>query len=73
MAFISCNNSSSKSVCFFPNGNTILVMACQDGEYWFSIGRCFKTIAGAKRAAVKALATLGYTFDESEMKSLKIS
>lgn len=71
MKHIYCNNSSSKSVVFFDNDNSIIAMAEQDGEYWFSIGY-FKTLAGAKRSAVRQMAALGYTFDEKQMKALAI-
>lgn len=73
---IKCNNSNSKSVYFFPNGgnmNDIMVFAQQDGEYWFSIGKGYKTIANAKRAAIKAMAKMGYTFDDKEMQKLSIA
>ena len=72
MATIKCNNSERKSVKFFNNGNTILVFAIEDGEYWFSIGNGYTTLNGAKRAAVRTMAKYGYTFNESEMKNLKI-
>ena len=71
MKQIICNNSSSKSVTFFDNHTNIIAMAQQDGEYWFTIGY-FKTLAGAKRSAVKQLAALGYTFNDKEMKALAI-
>lgn len=73
---IKCDNSNNKSVYFFPNGgnmNDILVFAQQDGEYWFTIGKGYKTIANAKRAAIKAMAKMGYTFDVEEMKMLAIA
>ena len=72
MITIKCNNSERKSVEFFNNGNTILVFALEDGEYWFSIGNGYTTINGAKKAAVKKMAEHGYTFDDSEMKNLII-
>ena len=71
MKTINCNNSSSKSVIFFENDGSILAFAQQDGEYWFSVGY-FKTLAGAKRSAVRQLAALGYTFNAAEMKALAI-
>lgn len=72
MAHIKCNNSTSKSVTFFKNGEiSIIVVAEQDGEYWFTIGH-FKTLAGAKRSAVKQMARHGYTFDEKQMKALAV-
>ena len=77
MVTIKCNNSERKSVKFSLNGgqkDEIMVTAIQDGEYWFSIGngRIYKTTSGAKKAAVKEMAQLGYTFDENEMKNLEI-
>lgn len=72
MTTIKCNNSERKSVEFFNNGATIMVFAVQDGEYWFTIGKGYATEAGAKRAAVKKMAMFGYTFNEQEMKNLKI-
>ena len=73
MATIICNNSAKKSVTFILNGGiNILVFASQDGEYWFTVGRGYKTVNGAKRAAVKEMGRLGYTFDENEMKNLNI-
>lgn len=73
MKGIKCNNSSSKSVRFFANGgneNDIMVFAIQDGEYWFTIGKSYKSLKNAKRAAVKEMAKHGYTFDEKEMEKL---
>ena len=68
MTTIKCNNSDHKAVSFFPNGGiNILVMAMQDGEYWFSIGNGYKNEKTAKRAAVKEFAKHGYTFDAKEM------
>lgn len=67
---IKCNNSSSKMVRFMQNGiNSIIVVALQDGEYWFTVGY-YKTLAGAKRAAKKQFAALGYTFDEKGLANL---
>ena len=72
MAHIKCNNSTSKSVTFFKNGEiSIIVVAEQDGEYWFTIGH-FKTLAGAKRSTIKQMARLGYTFDEKKMKAFTL-
>lgn len=71
MKHINCNNSNSKSVVFFDNDGSIIAMAEQDGEYWFSIGY-FKTLAGAKRSAIKQMAALGYTFDEKKMKAFTL-
>lgn len=71
MKQINCNNSTSKSVIFFDNDGSILAMAQQDGEYWFSIGY-FKTLAGAKRSATKQMAALGYTFNADQMKALAL-
>lgn len=73
MATIKCNNSDHKAVSFFLNGGiNILVMAMQDGEYWFSIGNGYKNEKTAKRAAVKEFAKHGYTFDAKEMEKLVI-
>lgn len=73
MTTIQCNNSATKSVSFFPNGGyNILVFAEQCGEYWFSIGKGYKTAAGAKRAAKKQMGALGYTFDEKALEDLVI-
>ncbi len=72
MATIKCNNSERKSVKFFNNGTDIMVFALEDGEFWFTIGEGYATEAGAKRAAVKKMAKHGYTFNEQEMKNLKI-
>lgn len=73
MATIKCNNSDHKAVSFFLNGGiNILVMAMQDGEYWFTIGRGYKNAKTAKRAAVKEMAKSGYTFDATEMENLVI-
>ena len=49
-----------------------MVFALEDGEFWFTIGDGYATEAGAKRAAVKKMAKHGYTFNEHEMKNLKI-
>ena len=72
MTTIKCNNSERKSVKFFNNGTDIMVFALEDGEFWFTIGDGYTTEAGAKRAAVKKMAKHGYTFNEQEMKNLKI-
>ena len=77
MATIKCNNSERKSVKFSLHGgrkDEIMVTAIQDGEYWFSIGndRIYRTVSGAKKAAVKEMSKMGYTFDENEMKNLEI-
>lgn len=71
MKHINCNNSNSKSVVFFDNDGSIIAIAEQDGEYWFSIGY-FNTLAGAKRSATRQLAALGYTFNADEMKALSL-
>ena len=71
MKKIICNNSNSKSVVFFDNDGSIIALAEQDGEYWFSIGY-FKTLAGAKRSAIRQMAALGYTFDEKKMKAFTL-
>ena len=72
MTTIKCNNSERKSVKFFNNGTDIMVFALEDGEFWFTIGDGYATEAGAKRAAVKKMEKHGYTFNEQEMKNLKI-
>ena len=73
MVTIKCENSN-KSVSFFPNGGlSILVFAMQDGEYWFSIGNGYKTVAGAKRAAKKEMAKFGYRMNEKELERLVIA
>lgn len=76
MTTIKCNNSERKAVEFFLNGgrkDEIMVFAIQDGEYWFTIGKFYKTVLGAKRAAVKVMAQHGYTFDANEMANLNIT
>ena len=73
MKTIKCNNSASKAVSFFDNGGiNILAFAMQAGEYWFSIGHGYKTLAGAKRAAKKEMAAHGYTFNEKELAALAL-
>ena len=77
MVQIKCNNSERKSVKFSLNGgwkDSIIVTALQDGKFWFAIGggRCYKTSDGAKKAAIKEMGRMGYTFDENEMKNLEI-
>lgn len=73
MTTIQCNNSTTKAVSFFLNGGYgILVFAEQCGEYWFTIGRSYKTAAGAKKAAKKQMGVLGYTFDEKALEDLVI-
>ena len=78
MVRIKCNNSERKSVQFTLNGgrkDEIMVFALQDGEYWFAIGngRMYKTATAAKKAAMKEMARLGYTFDVKEMGELEIA
>lgn len=76
MTTIKCNNSERKAVEFFLNGgrkDEIMVFAIQDGEYWFTIGKFYKTVSGAKHAAVKVMAQHGYTFDANEMANLNIT
>lgn len=56
-----CKNST-KSIDLHHDADTvgrILAVACQDGEYWFTIG-WYKTETGALRSAKKQLARLGY-------------
>ena len=50
-----------------------MVFALEDNEYWFSVGTYYKTVDGAKKAAVKAMLKHGYTFDKKEMDSLVIA
>ena len=72
---IKCINSTSKSVVFMLNGNhvnDIMVIAMQDGEYWYTIGR-YKSEKGAKRAAIKSMEKHGYILNESELMNLKIN
>lgn len=69
MKSVKCINSN-KSVSFFDNGNTVLVFAQQDGEYWFTIGKGYKTLNGAKRSAVKEMAKMGYTIEPKALESL---
>lgn len=76
MITIKCNNSKSKAVKFLLNGgrkDQIMVFALEDNEYWFSVGTYYKTVDGAKKAAVKAMLKHGYTFDKKEMDSLVIA
>ena len=76
MTTIKCNNSERKAVEFFLNGgrkDEIMVFAIQYGEYWFTIGKSYMTVSGAKRAAVKTMAKYGYTFDANEMANLNIT
>lgn len=64
MSTIYCKDSS-KSVEFMENADgqgRILAIACEDGEYWFTLG-WYKTEAGAVRSARKQLAALGYTLN----------
>lgn len=70
---IKCSNSN-KGANFFPNGgdmNDIIVVATQDGEYWYTIGH-YKGAKSAKTYAAKSLAKMGYHFDENELKNLVI-
>lgn len=70
---INCNNSKSKSVVFLPNGgreDDVMVFVLEDGEFWFALNNNYASLRNAKRAAVKKLAKMGYTFNEKEMESL---
>ena len=70
---INSNNSTRKSVVFFPNGgreDDVIVFVLEDGEFWFSLNNNYKSLKTAKRAAVKKMAKMGYTFDEKEMENL---
>jgi hypothetical protein len=72
MKKINANNSEHVAIEFFENGGYgIMVFACLDGEYWFTVGEDYKTLEGAKRQAVKKMAKRGCTFDENEMAALK--
>lgn len=77
--FIKANNSATKAVRFLANGgdeSCIMVFALQwDSynncfEYWFSIGKYYKNIKTAKRAALKKMNAYGYTFDEKEWEKI---
>ena len=77
MVRIKCNNSERKSVKFTLNGgrkDEIMVFALQDDEYWFAVGngRTYKSAIAAKKAAMREMAKLGYTFDTKEMGELEI-
>ena len=64
MKTIFCTDSRT-SIEMMMNADScgsILVVACQDGEYWFSVG-WFKTEAGAIRSARRQLAALNYTLN----------
>ena len=70
---IKCNNSASKSVVFLPNGgceDDLMVFVLQDGEFWFALDNNYCNLKNAKRAAIKKMAKMGYTFDEMEMENL---
>ena len=73
MEKVNSNNSEHVAIEFFKNGNSgIMVFACIDGEYWFTVGDGYKTLEGAKRQAVKKMEKMGYTFNEKEMAALKL-
>lgn len=44
-------------------------------EYWFSVGsgKRYKTLEGAKKSAVKEMASLGYHFDEKTINEAKFN
>ena len=72
MIAVKCNNSESKSLAFYANGGNekdIIVIAMQNGEYWFSVGN-YSSLKSAKNFAVKKMAKRGYTFNESELNNL---
>ena len=80
MTTIRTNNSKTTAVSFFANGgdeSDVMVFALQWDdynncfEYWFSIGKYYKSLKNAKRAAVKKMKEYGYTFNEKEMENLK--
>lgn len=70
---INCENSPRKSVVFYPNGgniNDVLVFVREDNEFWFSLERSYKNLKNAKKAVMKKMASLGYTFNSQEMENL---
>ena len=70
---INCENSPRKSVAFYPNGgniNDVLVFVREDNEFWFSLERSYKNLKNAKKAVIKKMASLGYTFNAQEMENL---
>lgn len=72
MKEVKCINSGSKSVRFFRNGpEDIMVFACQDGELWFTVGS-FRTVAGAKRSAVRKMADHGYKLNIEQLKGIEL-
>ena len=52
---------------FMDSGNDRDYMG--NWEYWFTIGT-YKTLSGAKRAAIKAMERMGYTLNEDELNLL---
>lgn len=71
MKEIKCTNSN-KSVRFFRNGpEDIMVFACQEGEFWFTVGS-YKTLKGAKRSAVRKMSDHGYKVDMNALNKLSI-
>ena len=48
-----------------------MVFAIEDGEYWFTIGE-YETESGAKKGAIRTMKKYGYTFNDNEIKNLKI-
>ena len=70
---INCNNSKEKSVVFMPNGgreDDVMVFVLEGGEFWFALQNNYRSLKNAKRAAVKKMEKMGYTFDEKEMENL---
>lgn len=76
MTRVNATNSKIKAVRFLANGgnvNDIMVFALEYNhdtkqyEYWFTIGDGYKTLNGAKRAAVKKMAKHGYTLNQKEL------
>ena len=61
------------------DGQRIYVTACQDAgndrdymgdwDFWFTIGT-YKTLEGAKRAAIKAMDRMGYTLDPEDLNKI---
>ena len=64
-----------KAVRFWVNGNTIMVFALQKDykgywDYWYTIGKGYSTLAGAKRAAVREMRKMGYELDQNDLNNL---
>ena len=48
-----------------------MVFACQEGEFWFTVGS-YKTLKGAKRSAVRKMADHGYKVDMNALNNLSV-